>query len=77
MQFAILNGKKKNNAKCLVLTILFILAETKTPYIMSKKTYTRKENLIYGGAAYLLVAIGITAMIALYELIENLFNLPV
>ena len=77
MQFAILNGKKKNSTKCLVLTILFILAETKTPYIMSKKTYTRKENLIYGGAAYLLVAIGITAMIALYELIENLFNLPV
>jgi hypothetical protein len=44
---------------------------------MSKKTYTLKENLLYGGTAYLLVAIGITAMIALYELIENLFNLPV
>jgi len=44
---------------------------------MSKKTYTRKENLIYGGAAYLLAAIAVTAMIALYELIEYLFNLPV
>jgi len=56
---------------------LCILAQTKTLNIMSKKTYTLKENLLYGGTAYLLVAIGITAMIALYELIENLFNLPV
>jgi len=44
---------------------------------MSKKTYTRKENLIYGGAAYLLAAIAVTAMIAMYELIEYLFNLPI
>ena len=44
---------------------------------MSKKTYTLKENLIYGGTAYFLAIVGVTAMIALYELIENLFNLPV
>lgn len=44
---------------------------------MSKRQFTRKENLIYGGTVYLMVAIGVTAMLALYELIENLFNLPV
>lgn len=43
---------------------------------MSKRKFTTKENLLYGGTAYLLVAIGITAMMALYELIENLFNIP-
>ena len=44
---------------------------------MSKKTYTLKETLIYGGTAYALTILAVVGMIALYELIENLFNLPV
>ena len=45
--------------------------------LMSKRVFTRKENIVYGGAASLLALIGITGMLALYQLIENLFNLPV
>jgi len=44
---------------------------------MSKRVFTRKENIIYGGSAYLLAIIGVIAMLALYEFVENLFNLPV
>ena len=43
--------------------------------IMSK--FTTKEHIIYGGTCYLLATIGVIAMVALYEFIENLFNLPV
>lgn len=42
---------------------------------MSK--FTTKEHIIYGGTCYLLVSIAVLAMVALYEFIENLFNLPV
>jgi len=45
--------------------------------LMSKRVFTRKENIVYGGAASLLAIVGIIGMLALYELIENLFNLPV
>lgn len=44
---------------------------------MYNKKMTLRENIIYGGTCYLLAAIGVIAMVALYEFIENLFNLPV
>jgi hypothetical protein len=44
---------------------------------MYNKKMSLKENLIYGGAVYLMVITGLVGMLALYEFIENLFNLPV
>ena len=44
---------------------------------MYNKKMSLKENLIYGGTFYLMVTTGVVGMIALYEFIENLFNLPV
>ena len=44
---------------------------------MSKRKFTTKEHIIDGGTCYLLATIGVIAMVALYEFIENLFNLPV
>lgn len=44
---------------------------------MPKREFTTRENIIYGGTCYLLATLGVIAMVALYEFIENLFNLPV
>lgn len=44
---------------------------------MYNKKMTLRENIIYGGTCYLLAALGVAAMVALYEFIESLFNLPV
>ena len=44
---------------------------------MSKSKFTTKENIIYGGTCYLLVTLAVFAMVAFYEFIESLFNLPV
>lgn len=44
---------------------------------MPKREFTLKENIIYGGTCYLLATLAVVAMVALYEFIESLFNLPV
>jgi len=49
---------------------LCILAETKI--IMSKKIYTLKEDLLYGGTLFIASAIGIAFFLFIYELIERI-----
>lgn len=51
------------------------ISRNQNTIIMSK--FTTKEHIIYGGTCYLLVSVAVLAMVALYEFIENLFNLPV
>jgi len=39
---------------------------------MSKKVYTFKENLLYGGTLFLASSIGIAFFLFIYELIERI-----